>query len=111
MAKFFALYLAPITEIDKWMKNVNPEEMKKGMDEWNKWMKDHKNVFDDMGSPLGKTKRLTKDGLSDTRNEITGYSIVEADSHEAAAKLFGGHPHLQIPGASIDILKVTEMPK
>lgn len=110
MAKFFALYMAPVAEIDRWMKNMTPEEAKKGMDEWRNWMNSHKDIFSDMGSPLGKTKRLTTSGLSDTCNEITGYSIVEADSHEDAAKKFEGHPHLEIPGGSIDILKVTEMP-
>jgi hypothetical protein len=28
------------------------------------------------------------------------YSVVQAESHEAAAKSFEGHPHLQIPQSS-----------
>ena len=34
------------------------------------------------------------------------YSIVEAASHEDAAKSFENHPHLQIPQASIQIMEI-----
>lgn len=35
------------------------------------------------------------------------YSIVEAESHEAAAQAFENHPHLQIPQASIEIMEIS----
>jgi hypothetical protein len=34
------------------------------------------------------------------------YSIVQADTHEAAAKMFEGHPHLGIPKSSIEIMEI-----
>jgi len=34
------------------------------------------------------------------------YATVEADSHDAAANTFKGHPHLQIPRASIEIMEI-----
>ena len=37
------------------------------------------------------------------------YSFVEAESHEAAAKAFENHPHLQIPQSSIEIMYVRPM--
>jgi hypothetical protein len=37
------------------------------------------------------------------------YSIVEADSHEAAAKAFEKHPHLQIPESSIEVMAINPM--
>src|SRR5687767_1041828 len=49
------------------------------------------------------TKRVSPDGISDTRNAMTGYVIVKAESHEAAARLFEDHPHfsiLEVPGAT-----------
>ena len=64
-----------------------------------------------MERPLGKTKRVDAKGSTNTKNEIGGYSIVQADSHDAAAKVFGkDHPHLQIPGAWIEIIEVMPMP-
>jgi hypothetical protein len=57
----------------------------------------------------GKTKRVTSGGVSDTRNDIVLYSIIEAESHEAAAKLFEDHPHLQIPQSSIEVMEIRPM--
>ena len=109
MTKFMALYMAPQAAIDQMMK-MPPAAMKEGMAAWNKWYDVHKKDVAEMGAPLGKTKTVTGKGVSDTKNEITGYTVVEAPSHAAAAKLFVGHPHLQMPGASIDVVEVTKMP-
>ena len=104
------MYLAPVSEIEKLMAHSTPEQMKTGMDTWGKWMKKNEAILVDMGAPLGKTKRVTTTGISDAKNDVTGYSIVKAESREEAAKLFVGHPHLEIPGASIDVLDVVPMP-
>jgi hypothetical protein len=37
------------------------------------------------------------------------YSIVEAESHEAAAKIFENHPHLGIPQASIEVMEANPL--
>jgi hypothetical protein len=110
MSKFFVLYLAPVAAIDQMMANSTPEQMKAGMDAWMTWMKNNKGALADMGAPLGKTKRVTSAGISSVRNEVTGYTIVEAESHDAAAKMVVGHPHLMVPGAYIDVLSVTPIP-
>ena len=66
----------------------------------------------DQGTPLGRTKRAAADGISDIRNAITGYVIVEAPSHEAAAKLFENHPHFAIfPGESVEIMECLPIPE
>ncbi len=109
MKKYFVLYLAPVAEMEKMMR-ASPEEMKKGMTAWNMWMGDNESIFADMGSPLGKTKSVTKDGISATKNEVAGYSIIEAGSHDAAAMLLDDHPHLMIPGASIEVMEIMPMP-
>lgn len=110
MKKYFVLYLAPIAAIEEMMKNSTEEDMKAGMEKWMKWMKDNESIFVDMGAPLGKTKRVSEDRISDAKNDVTGYAIVEAESHAAAAKLFEGHPHFELPGSTIDVLEVTQMP-
>lgn len=110
MSKFFVLYLAPVSAIEQMMANSTPEQMKAGMNAWMTWMNDHKKSLADMGAPLGKTKRVTAAGVSSVKNEVTGYTIVEADSDEAAAKLLVGHPHLSVPGAYIDVLAVMPIP-
>jgi hypothetical protein len=37
------------------------------------------------------------------------YSFIEAQSHEAAAKAFEDHPHLQIPQSSIEVMEARSM--
>lgn len=110
MKKYFVLYMAPVAEFQKLMEHSTPEQAKAGMDAWMKWADAHKADLVDLGQPLGKTKRVNTSGVSDTKTDIGGYSIVQAESHEEAAKLFEGHPHLEIPGAYIDILEITQIP-
>lgn len=113
MRKFLVLYLAPASVIEEW-KKTEPTKRKaaeeKMQGEWKKWMSDHARMFADAGAGVGKTKRVAAQGASDTRNDIMLYAIVEADSHDAAAKAFVGHPHLQIPQASIEIMEIHPLP-
>ena len=102
--------MAPVEEMQKMMKNSKPEDMKKGMDSWKSWMDSHADQFVDQGAPLGKNKRVTKGKIVDMRNEVTGYSVVRADSHEEAAKMFQDNPHMEIPGAYIEVLEWVDMP-
>ena len=112
MKKFMVLYMAKGAEFEKMMKDATPEQQKKGMDAWMQWMQAHGKSIVDGGAPLGKTKRVDAKGASDTKNEVGGYSVVQAASHDAAAKLFGkDHPHLQMPGAWIELVEVMPMPE
>jgi len=111
MKKFMALYMASGPEFEKMMKNSTPEQRKKGMDAWMKWMNANRASIVEGGAPLGKTKRVDSHGASDTTNEVGGYSVVQAESHDAATKLFGkDHPHLQMPGAWIEIMEIMPIP-
>lgn len=116
MKKFMAIYTGNPAEFEKWQKAHSDPEKKKaaekaGMDGWIQWGKTHEKVVVDHGAPLGKTKRVTKDGVKDIRNQIAGYTIVEAESHEAAAKMFLNHPHFTIfPGDGVEIMECLPMP-
>ena len=42
---------------------------------------------------------------------MTAYVIVQAESHDAAARLFENHPHFTIfPGDSIEIMECLPLP-
>jgi transcription antitermination factor NusG len=83
----------------------------KGMKAWGDWVTTHAKVIVDHGGPLGKTKRIARNGVSDIRNNMGGYTIVEAESHEAAARLFENHPHFTIfPGDSVEIMERLPIP-
>src|SRR5215471_18263644 len=100
-----------VSQIGAKMKKFTPEQRNKGMEAWMKWMNENKAFILEGGAPLGKTKRADATGVSDTKNNIGGYSIVQAETHDAAAKLFGrDHPHLQMPGAWVEILEIMPLP-
>jgi hypothetical protein len=112
MTKFLVLYLAPVSVVDDW-KKTDPEKRKaaetKMQNEWKDWTKRNAAMFADMGGGAGKTKRVDTKGVADSRNDIMLYAIVQAESHDAAAKAFADHPHLQIPQASIEIVQLHPM--
>jgi hypothetical protein len=87
------------------------ERVAAGMQAWHKWHADHANIIVDAGGPLGTTKRVTSDGVADISNALSGYTIIEADSHAAAAKLFLNHPHFSFfPGDGVEIMEVKAIP-
>ena len=84
---------------------------KAGMAAWHAWVEKHHAVIVSMGGPLGKTKKVTQRGIDDTSNELGAFTVVRADSHEAAAKLFDQHPHFVIfPGDAVEIMPVLPIP-
>ncbi len=93
-----------------------PEDQRKeretaGINAWMKWIDTHKAAIIDGGSPLGKTKQVSPTGIADIKNALTAYTLVKAESHEAAARMFEGHPHFTIfPGESIEIMECLPIP-
>jgi len=67
MKKFVVLYMASEPEFEKMRKNSTPEQRKKGMEAWMKWMNDNKASIVEGGAPLGKTKRVDANGASNTK--------------------------------------------
>ena len=51
------------------------------------WVEKHHGAIVAMGGPLGKTKKVTQSGIEDVSNEMGAFTVVRAESNEAAAKL------------------------
>jgi hypothetical protein len=84
---------------------------REGIAAWKAWVEKHRAAIVEMGGPLGKTKKISKSGIEDTSNQMGAFTVVRADSHEAAAKLFEKHPHFMIfPGESIEVMPVMPIP-
>ena len=114
MKKFLAVYMGSASAIEEWKKldqDKRTQREKAGMEAWKKWVMANEKAIVDGGSPLGKTKRISAQGISDTKNEIAAYTIVQAESHEAAAKMFENHPHFKLfPGHSVEVMECLPMP-
>ena len=114
MKNFLAIYTGSPASMSSW--DALPEQEKKsrtaeGIAAWHAWVEKNKAIIIEMGAPLGRTKRVSASGIADTRNNMTGYTVVQAESHEAAARLFENHPHFTIfPGDGVEIMECLPVP-
>ena len=114
MPKFLAVYLGSPDSMSNWEKLSDSERSAleaKGISAWTNWVKKNEKSIIEVGSPLGATLRVDKKGVSEIVNELTAYTVVEAPSHEAAARLFTEHPHFTVfPGHSIEVMECIPLP-
>ena len=113
---YLAVFLGSKTSPKMTAWNVLPETERRakeseGIASWKAWVEKHQGAIVGMGGPLGKTKKVTQRGIEDVSNEMGAYTVVRAESHEAAAKLFENHPHFIIfPGESVEVMPVRPIP-
>jgi len=82
-----------------------PEEGAKVMQAWNAWFAELGDAVVDGGNPASATRTIAPDGsVSDDASGPSGYSILKADSLDAAVALAKGCPVLQ-GGASIQVVE------
>jgi hypothetical protein len=108
--KFLVLYL-PTAVIEEWRKTdpASREQAEQATRaDWMQWMNDHSEMVRSTEAG-GVTKRVTAGGVADARNDVMLVSVVESDSHDAAAKAFENHPHLRIPQSSIEVMALGPM--
>ena len=117
MKKFLAIYMGGPSSFEKsgWNALDEPERKQReraGMEGWKKWAEDNKASIVELGSPVGKTKKISTQGISDAKNEICAQTIVQAESYEDAAKIFENHPHFAIfPGDAVEIMECLPIPE
>jgi hypothetical protein len=80
------------------MASATPEEAQAGMDAWQSWMEGAGSAIVDFGAPVRG------------EGDVTGYSILQADTSGELDELLANHPHRQMPGASIDVLEFVALP-
>lgn len=111
MKTFLALFMGSLSADAPSPADLSEETRNEGMAAWGAWMARHAAVIVDAGGPLGKTMKASPEGVSDTRNAVAGYVIIQAESHAAATELFRGHPHFSIfPGDSVEVMERLPIP-
>ena len=105
MKKFLVLYHAPASAMEQ-MAKATPAQAKAGMDLWMKWKDKNSKGIVDLGMPLGNGRRLQ----SGQPSTVVGYSIVQADSIDAATKMMKDHPHFHTPGGSVEVFEFLPVP-
>ena len=66
-------------------------------------MKEHQKSIVFNGAPLGKTKLVSMTGLSDIKNMMSAFVVVQADSQEQAVTIF--------PGDGVEVMECMPVPK
>jgi hypothetical protein len=92
------------------MAGATPEQMKAGMDAWMAWAGKAGDAIIDLGTPLALATRLGPGSATVGGDDIAGYSILQAASAPDLSDVLAGHPHLEMPGNSIDVLEMLAMP-
>ena len=90
-------------------KPESPEEGAKHMAKWKAWMTGLGDAMVNPGTPLGKSKTVSADGVSNDGgpNPLAGYSIVQADDIDSAVKMAITCPFLEM--GTIEVAQVMEM--
>jgi hypothetical protein len=114
MKRFLAVYTGSPAAMSRWEVLSEAERAEKqaaGIAAWHKWAADNSAAILEMGGPLSRTKLVSSSGVSDIRNNLSGFTIVQAESQEAAARLFLNHPHFTVfPGEGVEVMECLPIP-
>ncbi len=114
MKRFLAVYTGTPGAMARWDALSESERQQKtaqGMAAWKKWADDNAASIVETGGPLSRTKQVSTSGIADVRNNLAAFTIVQAESQDAAAKLFLNHPHFTIfPGEAVEVMEVLPVP-
>ncbi|MEK6967522.1 MAG: hypothetical protein AABX51_02745 [Nanoarchaeota archaeon] len=98
MKKFIVIAYAPFSAVEM-MSKATPEQMKKSMEPWMKWMNKVGSALVDMGTPLGNGQNVSKKGNSPSKKNVAGYMMIQAEDMKKALSLVKNHPHLDFDAA------------
>ncbi|CAN5124609.1 hypothetical protein BH09ACT6_BH09ACT6_15340 [soil metagenome] len=107
MAKYILIYRGPAAPPEEMTSEMGDEQMAL----WGAWMGKAGPSIIDGGAPFGARTALLGDGSTGEPGDVHGYTVVEADSMDAANALCDGHPFLSTgtPEFSVDIYELIPM--
>jgi hypothetical protein len=114
MKNFLAVYTGSAEAMARWQNLSEAERQTRqqaGFKAWGEWIATHQSSIVEIGAPLGPTKKISHFGVVDIRNHLGAFTIVRAESHEAAAKLFENHPHFMVfAGEAVEVMECLPIP-
>lgn len=114
MKRFLAVFTGSPGAMARWETLPESQRQKKqaeGVNAWKKWATDNAGSIVEMGGPLSRTKLVSNAGIADIRNNLAAFTVVQAESQDAAARLFLNHPHFTIfPGEGVEVMEVLPIP-
>lgn len=89
----------------------SPEEGQKVMAAWMAWFEGMGAAVVQPGNPVGLSKTVSAAGVADDggANPLSGYSVVRADTIEAACEMARGCPMVADGSGSVEVAEIVEM--
>ncbi|MGB0855276.1 MAG: YciI family protein [Pikeienuella sp.] len=86
-----------------------PEEGAAVMEKWGAWLGGMGEAVVDGGNPVGMSKTVSASGVTNDggANPLSGYSIIQAESMEAATKLAAGCPIIE--HGTVEVAEIIPM--
>ena len=114
MKQYLAVYTGTPAGLAQWNALSDEERRQReqaGTQAWGAWAQAHRDAIVHVGSPLGRTKVASRTGIADTRNNLSAWTLVQAESHDAAVRLFAEHPHFTVfPGDAVEVMECLPLP-
>jgi uncharacterized protein (TIGR03083 family) len=108
MSRYIVLYRAPLGAVER-LAQATPQDAALSAQHWADWAQRLGGGLLDPGRPLGNAVKVTPSGAVATETDVTGMSILAADSMDGALAMVEGHHHLQWSEGS-EILVLEELP-
>ncbi len=112
MKKYLLLYRSPHAQMAGF--EPSPEQMQAMLQQWAEWKERFKESILDMGDGLQSGGRVLQpdntvtDGpFIEAKEVIGGFSIVAAESHEAAVEIARSCPVRHMPGNSVEVREMA----
>lgn len=111
MASFLFVYRSQPYDMSK----VSPDQMQQSMARWMQWIEkgfaegwlvDPGDALLPEGRVVDKNKTVTDGPFVEAKEVVGGYSIIKADSFDAAAQLAKGNPNL-VEGGNVEIRQLA----
>jgi len=107
LKNFLVIYYSSISAQEQM--DVSPEEKKKGMESRFSWMKNVDKGLVEGERPLVNGMRYIQDDASQSKMNLNGYSILQAENWQDLEELVKGKPHFIIPDARIKVFEMISM--
>lgn len=109
MKRFLVIYGSSVSAREQ-VSRATPEQAKAGMAAWMAWSEKAGMGIVNLGAPVGHAAKIAGGTAADSQSEVSGFSILQAESREAVIALLKEHPHFMSPGASIEVHEFLPMP-
>ncbi len=88
-----------------------PEEGARMMSAWNDWYAAMGDAVVDGGAPVGQSMTVSQGGVTGDggANPLSGYTVVQADTIDAACEMANGCPMIADGSGSVEVAPVIDM--